>query len=104
MGKILDITNTLKNVEKKLRKKYPNDFISWSTDKNGDFLIITNDISNPRYWYTFDFDWGGGRINMLDDEANLLGFDYFDNLNEVYDTIIKMLNDYLNNLIPMRYR
>lgn len=41
---------------------------------------------------------------MLDDEANLLGFDYFDNLNEVYDTIIKMLNDYLNNLIPMRYR
>lgn len=87
---VLDKVNALQNVEKKLRKKYPNDFISWSTDKEGDFLVITNDESKPRYWYTFDFDWDGGKITMLDGKGNVLDFDYFDNLNEIYNVIVKM--------------
>lgn len=87
-----EITKELKNVEKKLRKNFPNYDVNWATDDDGDFFVIAN--RNPFFYYVFDINFDEMKVTMFDDNKSY-GSDYFKYTSDIYGIIVGLIKPYL---------
>ena len=87
-----ETTKELRNIEKKLKKNFPNYDIQWNRDNYGDFFVIAN--MKPFFYYVFEIDFDDMKITMFDDDKSY-GSDYFKYISDIYGAIVGLIKPYL---------